>query len=74
MDASGVLPGLHYFGQIKNRLWAKYILDDGQKQNQADRIRALHPLRAQRHADALTQTKATHKDCASPSPTAGATA
>jgi hypothetical protein len=61
MDSSGVLPGFHYLGQTKDGLWAKYILDDGQEQNQADRIREQQQLRAQRaaaeaqrHADALS--------------------
>jgi hypothetical protein len=60
MDSSGVLPGFKYLGQTKNGLWAKYVLDDGQEQNQDDRIREQQQLRAQRaaaeaqrHADAL---------------------
>jgi hypothetical protein len=60
MDSSGVLPGFKYLGQTKDGLWAKYVTNDGQEQNQDDRIQQQQQLRAQRaaaeaqrHAEAL---------------------
>jgi ribosomal protein S14 len=67
MAASGTLPGFRYLGQTKDGLWAKYILDDGLVQNQAERDRRWQEqqllrqhraaVEAQRHAQSLSATE-----------------